>query len=86
MPGPEKTLSVAVFGAAGYVGGELLRLLLAHPSVLELRAFSESRAGEALGERVGATSQQILGLGLGSGVGISDGPSLCQSARIRFAE
>ena len=50
MPAPEKKLSVAVYGAAGYVGGELLRLLLGHPALLELRAFSESQAGEPLGK------------------------------------
>lgn len=50
MPAPDKSLSVAVYGAAGYVGGELLRLLLGHPALLEVRAFSESRAGEAIGD------------------------------------
>jgi N-acetyl-gamma-glutamyl-phosphate reductase common form len=38
-------LKAAVFGASGYVGGELLRLLAAHPAVGSVRAFSESRAG-----------------------------------------
>ncbi len=32
------------------MGGELLRLLLPHPAVKEVRAFSESHAGEPLGE------------------------------------
>jgi N-acetyl-gamma-glutamyl-phosphate reductase common form len=43
---PEPGLKVAVLGASGYVGGELLRLLAAHPGVAELRAMSASRAGE----------------------------------------
>ena len=39
-------LSVAVLGGAGYVGGELLRLLALHPGVAAVRAFSESHAGK----------------------------------------
>ena len=35
----------AVVGAAGYVGGELLRLLLGHPKVTVTRAVSASSAG-----------------------------------------
>lgn len=44
------SLRVAVIGAAGYVGGELLRLLLAHPEVGEIVATSRSQAGVPLGE------------------------------------
>jgi N-acetyl-gamma-glutamyl-phosphate reductase common form len=43
-------LRVAVIGAAGYVGGELLRLLLQHPEVGDLLATSRSRAGVPLGD------------------------------------
>jgi N-acetyl-gamma-glutamyl-phosphate reductase len=43
-------LRVAVVGAAGYVGGELLRLLLQHPGIGDLLATSRSRAGEPLGD------------------------------------
>jgi [amino group carrier protein]-6-phospho-L-2-aminoadipate/5-phospho-L-glutamate reductase len=43
-------LKVAVVGAAGYVGGELLRLLLAHPEVGDLLATSRSKAGVPVGE------------------------------------
>lgn len=46
MPAPE-TLRVAVLGASGYIGGELLRLLAPHPNVAALRAFSASRAGKS---------------------------------------
>jgi N-acetyl-gamma-glutamyl-phosphate reductase common form len=49
MAGVER-LSVAVHGAAGYVGGELLRLLLRHPGVGTVRAFSRSAAGRDAGE------------------------------------
>ena len=38
-------MKVAVVGAAGYVGGELLRLVLQHPGVREVTATSRSRAG-----------------------------------------
>ncbi len=46
---PDGELRVAVLGAAGYVGGELLRLLGGHPAVGEVRAFSESAAGRPWG-------------------------------------
>jgi len=44
------TLRIAVIGAAGYVGGELLRLLLQHPELGGLVATSRSQAGVPLGE------------------------------------
>lgn len=43
-------MRVAVIGAAGYAGGELLRLLLSHPDVTEWVATSRSQAGKAVGE------------------------------------
>ncbi|MHB1328222.1 MAG: N-acetyl-gamma-glutamyl-phosphate reductase [Gemmatimonadales bacterium] len=43
-------MRVAVIGAAGYAGGELLRLLFQHPEVREVKATSRSQAGKALGE------------------------------------
>jgi N-acetyl-gamma-glutamyl-phosphate reductase len=42
-------LSVAVIGAGGYVGGELLRLLLQHPDIGEWVATSRSKAGTPIG-------------------------------------
>lgn len=39
-------MRVAIVGAAGYTGGELLRILLDHPQVSELQAASESQAGK----------------------------------------
>ena len=43
-------MKVAVAGAAGYVGGELLRLVLQHPEVTEVVATSRSQAGRPLAE------------------------------------
>ena len=43
-------LRVSVIGAAGYVGGELLRLLLQHPEVGDLLATSRSKAGVPVGD------------------------------------
>jgi N-acetyl-gamma-glutamyl-phosphate reductase len=43
-------LRVAVLGAAGYIGGELLRLLLQHPEVGDLVATSRSKPGVPVGE------------------------------------
>jgi N-acetyl-gamma-glutamyl-phosphate reductase len=42
-------MRVAVIGAGGYVGGELLRLLLAHPRITEWTAVSRSQAGKPIG-------------------------------------
>ena len=39
-------MRVGIVGAGGYAGGELLRLLLAHPDVREVVAGSESLAGK----------------------------------------
>jgi len=44
------SLRVAVAGAAGYAGGELLRLLLQHPAVGEVVATSRSQAGKPIAE------------------------------------
>jgi N-acetyl-gamma-glutamyl-phosphate/LysW-gamma-L-alpha-aminoadipyl-6-phosphate reductase len=40
------TVRVGIVGAAGYAGGELLRLLLSHPDVREIVAGSSSLAGK----------------------------------------
>ncbi len=42
-------MKVAVVGASGYVGGELLRLLLGHDRFVVTAATSERHAGEAIG-------------------------------------
>ncbi|MCB0123014.1 MAG: N-acetyl-gamma-glutamyl-phosphate reductase, partial [Caldilineaceae bacterium] len=38
-------LNVSIVGASGYVGGELLRLLLDHPHVTVNQVTSERNAG-----------------------------------------
>jgi N-acetyl-gamma-glutamyl-phosphate reductase len=42
-------IRTAILGASGYSGGELLRLLAAHPSLAPARLFGDSRAGQAVG-------------------------------------
>lgn len=39
---------VAILGASGYAGGELLRLLALHPSFIATKLFGESQAGAAI--------------------------------------
>ena len=45
-----KSVKVGILGAAGYTGGELIRLLLNHPQVEILFANSESNAGNKVYE------------------------------------
>jgi N-acetyl-gamma-glutamyl-phosphate reductase len=45
-----QTFSAAVAGASGYAGGEVLRLLLAHPSIRIGALTGSSNAGRPLGE------------------------------------
>jgi N-acetyl-gamma-glutamyl-phosphate reductase len=42
-------IRTAILGASGYVGGELLRLLAAHPALAPAKLFGESKAGRKLG-------------------------------------
>ena len=42
-------IRTAILGASGYVGGELLRLIAAHPELAPARLFGESKAGHPLG-------------------------------------
>jgi N-acetyl-gamma-glutamyl-phosphate/LysW-gamma-L-alpha-aminoadipyl-6-phosphate reductase len=43
-------MKVAVVGAAGYAGGELLRIVLQHPEVTECVATSRSQAGKPIAD------------------------------------
>jgi N-acetyl-gamma-glutamyl-phosphate reductase len=42
-------IRTAILGASGYVGGELLRLIAAHPQLAAAGLFGESKAGQPLG-------------------------------------
>jgi N-acetyl-gamma-glutamyl-phosphate reductase len=42
-------IRTAILGASGYVGGELLRLLAAHPELVPAKLFGDSKAGQNLG-------------------------------------
>jgi N-acetyl-gamma-glutamyl-phosphate reductase len=42
-------IRTAILGASGYVGGELLRLIAAHPELTPASLFGESKAGQKLG-------------------------------------
>jgi len=42
-------IRTAILGASGYVGGELLRLLNAHPQFAAAKLFGDSKAGQPLG-------------------------------------
>lgn len=59
-------MKVAVIGAAGYVGGELLRLLSGHPHIEEWIATSRSQAGKPIAEvhpaLAGLTEARFAGL------------------------
>ena len=41
-------LQVAILGASGYVGGELMRLIAAHPAMAVGVAYGASSAGEKI--------------------------------------
>ncbi|MBQ4147339.1 MAG: N-acetyl-gamma-glutamyl-phosphate reductase, partial [Prevotella sp.] len=43
-------INVGILGAAGYTGGELIRLLLNHPEVNIVFANSESNAGNPVSD------------------------------------
>jgi N-acetyl-gamma-glutamyl-phosphate reductase len=43
------TVRAAILGASGYAGGELLRLLLAHPEAEPVSVVSRTNAGKEVG-------------------------------------
>ena len=43
-------IRTAILGASGYVGGEVLRLLAAHPQLRATKLFGESKAGRPVAE------------------------------------
>ena len=46
----KKTIRVGILGAAGYTGGELIRLLINHPQAEIAFANSESNAGNLVSD------------------------------------
>ena len=57
------TIRIAVAGATGYAGGEILRLLLAHPAVQEGRAeLGTLAAGKNAGSRLGEHQPHLVPL------------------------
>jgi N-acetyl-gamma-glutamyl-phosphate reductase common form len=72
---------VCVVGAAGYAGGELLRLLLGHPEVTEVVATSRSQAGKPIADTHPAlatlTDARFAGLGAGEAARGRDVVFLC---------
>ncbi len=50
LPMADSPIPVAVLGASGYAGGELVRLLLGHPSVELVYLGAHESAGKTLGE------------------------------------
>ena len=42
-------IRTAILGSSGYVGGELLRLLAAHPALVPAKLFGDSKAGQSVG-------------------------------------
>ena len=43
-------IRTAILGASGYAGGELLRLIAAHPELVAVKLFGESKAGRLVGD------------------------------------
>lgn len=54
-------IPAVILGASGYVGGELLRLIAAHPRFELAAAVSDSRAGSSIGDTFGHLSQAFNG-------------------------
>ena len=57
-----RKISAVVLGASGYVGGELLRLIAAHPAFELATAVSDSCAGRGIGENFGHLAQSYAGV------------------------
>jgi LysW-gamma-L-alpha-aminoadipyl-6-phosphate/LysW-L-glutamyl-5-phosphate reductase len=74
-------VKVAVVGAGGYVGGELLRLLLQHPRVTECVATSRSQAGKPIADThpalAGVTDARFAGQSPGEAARGRDVVFLC---------
>lgn len=76
LASPSDTRSALVIGSAGYVGGELLRLLFAHPQIARVTAHSRSAAGKP----IASVHRQLAPLGSQVFVG-GDADALAEAAR-----
>ncbi len=56
------TIQAVILGAGGYVGGELLRLIAAHPGFEMAAAVSDSRGGEPIGATFTHLSRACAGV------------------------
>jgi N-acetyl-gamma-glutamyl-phosphate reductase len=73
--------TVSVFGAAGYSGVELLKLLAVHPSVRLVAAASDARAGTAVEELTGGVTG-ASSIGGGSGAFVTTQAALDTAAEV----
>ena len=73
-------INAAVLGASGYVGGELLRLLHAHPGIAAERAFGASSAGKPVRDL-----HPHLGLAYGERLFDAWDPALLDGCNLVFA-
>jgi N-acetyl-gamma-glutamyl-phosphate reductase len=75
-----RMIRAAILGASGYVGGELMRLLAAHPGIEVERAFGASAAGKPVTEL-----HPHLGLAFGDQAFDSWDPALLDGCELVFA-
>ncbi len=73
-------IRAAILGASGYVGGELLRLLAAHPGIEVVRAFGASAAGKSI-----TALHPHLGLAFGDQAFDAWDPALLDGCELVFA-
>ncbi len=73
-------IRAAILGASGYVGGELMRLLAAHPGIEVARAFGASAAGKPVSDL-----HPHLGLAYGGQVFGAWDPALLDGCDLMFA-
>jgi N-acetyl-gamma-glutamyl-phosphate reductase len=74
------TTRVAILGATGYTGAELLRLLLQHPEVRVTEVVGQSKSGQ----RVAAVLPALAGL-VGGDVASYDAERIAKNADVAFA-
>lgn len=80
-------IQVAIVGASGYTGAELLRLLAQHPHVEVSGVYAKTRAGEALSrvfpQFVGRMERELLPFDAADGAAV-DADRVAETARVAF--